>query len=205
MSRAAGAVRAPEETRHKILMAAFAEFYANGFQGASLNHIVESAGATKGAVFHHFDSKTELGYAVLDDVIRPLLMQRWIDPIKNSDDPIAEIQRTFRRFVNEDIASGNFVYGCPLNNLAQEMSPLDAGFHERINSQYDIWRDTYAQALERGIQAGTVKASVSPSAAAALIVSAQMGVWGSGKSSRDAAVMRQAAQGIIDYLESLRA
>src|SRR5690242_12384103 len=202
MSRA---VRAPEETRHRILMAAFTEFYTNGFQGASLNRLVEAAGATKGAVFHHFDSKNDIGYAVLDDVIRPLLIQRWIEPIKLSADPIGDLQRTFRRYLNEDIESGNYVYGCPLNNLAQEMSPLDRGFHQRINALYDLWRDAYAQALERAIQAGSVKPSVSPSAAAALIVSAQMGVWGSGKSSRDARVMRQAAQGVCDYLESLRA
>lgn len=204
MSRTA-TPRAPEATRQKILEAAFTEFYTNSFQGASLNHIVETAGTTKGAVFHHFDSKQALGYAVLDDMIGPILLQRWIGPIKDTTDPISDIQKTFRRYVNEDSESGNYVYGCPLNNLAQEMSPLDPGFHERINHLYDLWREAYAQALERGILAGTVKASASPSAAAALIVSAQMGVWGSGKSSRDKAVMRQAAQGVCDYLESLRA
>jgi TetR/AcrR family transcriptional regulator, transcriptional repressor for nem operon len=201
----AAAVRAPEETRHKILMAAFAEFYAHSFQGGSLNRIVAAAGTTKGAIFHHFESKQALGYAVVDEVIGPILLQRWLDPVKTSSDPLSELQKAFRRYVNEDIASGHLVYGCPLNNLAQEMSPLDAGFHRRINALYDLWRDTYAGALERAIQAGTVKASVSPTAAAALIVSAQMGVWGSGKSSRDEHVMRQAAQGVCDYLESLRA
>jgi TetR/AcrR family transcriptional regulator, transcriptional repressor for nem operon len=201
----AAAVRAPEETRHKILMAAFAEFYAHSFQGGSLNRIVAAAGTTKGAIFHHFESKQALGYAVVDEVIGPILLQRWLDPVKTSSDPLSELQKAFRRYVNEDIASGHLVYGCPLNNLAQEMSPLDAGFHRRINALYDLWRDTYAGALERAIQAGTVKASVSPTATAALIVSAQMGVWGSGKSSRDEHVMRQAAQGVCDYLESLRA
>jgi TetR/AcrR family transcriptional regulator, transcriptional repressor for nem operon len=204
MSRAA-VVRAPEVTRRKVLEAAFGEFYMNSFQGASLNHIVETAGVTKGAVFHHFDSKQALGYAVLDDIIGPILLERWIDPVKDTSDPISALQKAFRRYSNEDIESGHYVYGCPLNNLAQEMSPLDPGFHQRINGFYDLWRDAYARALERGIQAGTVKASTSPSAAAALIVSAQMGVWGSGKSSRDTAVMRQAAQGVCDYLESLRA
>jgi TetR/AcrR family transcriptional regulator, transcriptional repressor for nem operon len=204
MSRA-GTPRTPEATRQKILEAAFTEFYTNSFQGASLNRIVELAGTTKGALFHHFESKQALGYAVLDDMIGPILLQRWLEPVKTSSDPISELQKAFRRFVTEDAASGHYVYGCPLNNLAQEMSPLDAGFHHRINHLYDIWRATYAEALERGILAGTVKASASPSAAAALIVSAQMGVWGSGKSSRDPAVMRQAAQGVCDYLESLRA
>jgi TetR/AcrR family transcriptional regulator, transcriptional repressor for nem operon len=200
----APAIRAPEATRRKILEAAFVEFYANGFQGGSLNHIVEAAGTTKGALFHHFDSKHELGYAVLDDVIGPLLLTRWLEPLYDSTEPIVDIQRAFRRFVEADIASGHWLQGCPLNNLAQEMSPLDAGFHQRINRLYDTWREHYAAALERGMQAGTVRPSISPRNVAALIVATQMGIWGSGKSSRRADVMRQATDGVCDYLESLR-
>ena len=43
------ATRAPENTRRRILKAAFGEFYRNGFHGGSLNRIVEKAGTTKGA------------------------------------------------------------------------------------------------------------------------------------------------------------
>jgi TetR/AcrR family transcriptional regulator, transcriptional repressor for nem operon len=196
--------RAPEATRRKILEAAFAEFYANGFQGGSLNHIVEAAGTTKGALFHHFDGKQELGYAVMDDVIGPLLLARWLEPVAASTDPIADMQRAFRRYVETDIASGHWLQGCPLNNMAQEMSPLDQGFHQRINRLYDTWRGQYAAALQRGMQAGTVRPSISPRNVAALIVAAQMGIWGSGKSSRSTDVMRQATDGLCDYLESLR-
>jgi hypothetical protein len=85
------------------------------------------------------------------------------------------------------------------------MSPLDDGFYRRINRLYDTWRERYAATLERGMQAGTVKADTNPKNVAALIVAAQMGVWGSGKSSRNQDVMRQAAEGLCDYLESLRA
>jgi hypothetical protein len=38
-----------------------------------------------------------------------------------------------------------------------------------------------------------------------LLVAAQMGIWGSGKSSRNTEVMRHATDGVCDYLESLRA
>ena len=203
MVHARGA-KAPEATRRKILEAAFAEFYANGFQGGSLNHIVEVAGTTKGALFHHFDSKQQLGYTLVDDVIGPLLLARWLEPLADSTDPIPEMQRAFRRYVEADIATGHWLQGCPLNNMAQEMSPLDAGFHQRINRLYDSWRAQYAAALERGMQAGTVRPSISPRNVAALIVAAQMGIWGSGKSSRSTDVMRQATDGVCDYLESLR-
>jgi TetR/AcrR family transcriptional regulator, transcriptional repressor for nem operon len=205
MSRAAVAHKAPEATRRKLLQAAFGEFYANGFQGGSLSRIVDSAGATKGALFHHFESKQALGYAVLDELIGPLLLTRWLDPVQHSNDPLTEIQRAFRRFVSEDIASSTWLQGCPLNNLAQEMSPLDAGFHERIKRLYARWRERYSAALERGIAAGSVNASANPDDVAATIVAAQMGIWGSGKSSRNEQVMRRATDGLCAYLESLRA
>src|ERR1041385_1048651 len=117
--------KAPQATRDKILTAAFEEFYRQGFQGGSLNHIVEKAGITKGALFHHFKGKQELGYAVLDEVIGPLLRERWIAPITGSADPLAALQNAFRHYVHQDLESGHYVQGCPLNNLAQEMSPLD--------------------------------------------------------------------------------
>jgi TetR/AcrR family transcriptional repressor of nem operon len=204
MARGSISVKAPEATRRKILEAAFGEFYANGFQGGSLNHIVETAGTTKGALFHHFDSKQELGYAVLDELIGPLLLMRWLDPLADSSDPLPAIQAAFRRFVEEDILSGNWLLGCPLNNLAQEMSPLDDGFHVRINRLYELWRQRYANALERGMQAGTVKPGRERENVAALIVAAQMGIWGTGKSSRNMDVMRRATEGLCEYLESLR-
>lgn len=198
------AARAAEATRQKILAAAFAEFYKHGFQGGSLNHIVEAAGTTKGALFHHFAGKQELGYAVIDEMIGPLLMQRWLDPLAGSTNPIADLKRTFRRFVQEDIDTGTYVQGCPLNNLAQEMSPLDPGFRQRIDQLYDTWRKSFAQALAAGIKAGKVRKNVSPEKAATLLVAAQMGIWGTAKSSQSKELMSQAGQAVCEYLDSLQ-
>jgi hypothetical protein len=44
--------------------------------------------------------------------------------------------------------------GCPINNLAQEMSPLDKGFQKRIARICDEWRQSIASALENGIERG---------------------------------------------------
>ena len=194
----------PEAMRQKILMAAFLEFYKNGFQGGSLNDIGKAAGATKGALFHHFSGKQELGYAVVDQVIGPLLMERWLAPLKNAADPVTALQQSFRKYVNEDIASGHFVQGCPLNNLAQEMSPLDKGFHTRIDALYDQWRAAIAAAMTHGIENETVRSDISPKNVGTLIVAGQMGIWGTGKSSQDPELMTQACEAMCDYLESLR-
>lgn len=200
----AAATKAPETTRHKILMAAFVEFYKHGFQGGSLNHIVEKAGITKGALFHHFTGKQALGYAVLDEVIAPLLHERWIAPLAGSGDPLADLQTAFRRYVRQDLDSGHYLQGCPLNNLAQEMSPLDTGFRERIDRLYDMWRKAIAAALREGIRAGTVRSSVAPAEVAALVVASQMGIYGTGKSSQNQALTLQAAEALCGYLDGLR-
>ncbi len=197
--------RGAESTRAAILNVAFMEFYHNGFQGGSLNKIVESAGTTKGALFHHFpNGKQELGYAVVDEIIGPILQQRWLESLVGSKDPITDLKRAFRQYVKEDIESGNYVQGCPLNNMAQEMSPLDEGFRKRIDKLYCLWRKTYADAFAAGVKAGKVKKSVEPASVAALIVASQMGIWGTGKSSRSLELMTQAGEAVCSYLDSLR-
>ena len=198
------ATKAPEATRRKILAAAFEEFYKSGFQGGSLNHIVEVAGTTKGALFHHFAGKQELGYTVVDEIIGPILKQRWLDALADSTNPIADLKRAFRQFVKEDIASGHFVQGCPLNNLAQEMSPLDEGFRKRIDRLYAAWRKGFAAAFAEGMKAGKVRKGVAPTDVAALVVAAQMGIWGTGKSSRSEELMVQAGEAFCGYLDSLK-
>ena len=193
-----------DTTRDRILRAAFMEFYRNGFQGGSLNHIVEAAGATKGALFHHFDGKQQLGYAVVDEIIAPLLATRWLEPVAGSEDPIADITRAFRTHVKADIESGHWLLGCPLNNLAQEMSPLDDGFRQRISELYDRWRKIYAAALTQGMKTGRVRDDVAPRSIAAMLVANQMGIWGTGKSSQSKTVMLQATDAVCDYLNAMR-
>ncbi|HEY4304810.1 MAG TPA: TetR/AcrR family transcriptional regulator [Gemmatimonadaceae bacterium] len=197
-------VRAPDATRERILNAAFAEFYRKGFQSGSLNQIVEAAGTTKGALFHHFDGKQQLAYAVVDELIEPLLLARWLDPLVESTDPIGSLQASFRRFGNEDTDSRSGIQGCPLNNLAQEMSPLDDGFRLRIDRLYTLWRNGIATALTRGIEAGTVRKDVVPKTIASFVVAGQMGIWGTGKSSQSKTVMMQATDVLCDFLDTLR-
>jgi AcrR family transcriptional regulator len=94
--------KAPTETRKRILHTAFNEFYVNGFQGGSLNHIVEQAGTTKGALFHHFRGKNELGYAVVDEILMDKISRRWLEPLAVSNDPIKEIKAICRRSMEEE-------------------------------------------------------------------------------------------------------
>jgi len=196
--------RAAEKTRRKILKAAFEEFHRHGFQGGSLNQIVDSAGTTKGALFHHFENKHELGCAVVNELIQPEIKERWFDPLAESVDPIADLKRLFRQTMKEELAEGKYVQGCPLNNLAQEMSPLDEDFRQCIDKVYCAWRESLAAAFARGIKAGTVRKNVHPRRVAAFLVAAQAGIIGTAKNAQSEGLMREAATALFDYLDLLK-
>jgi TetR/AcrR family transcriptional regulator, transcriptional repressor for nem operon len=192
--------------RDRILNAAFEEFGLNGFQGGSLNHVVEKSRATKGALFHYFKSKAALGYAIVEEVIRPMGKRRWIDPLNDASDPVEAIKETFRRNIQEAVEKSEMLSrGCPLNSLAQEMSPLDEEFRKRIERSYDVQREALVDALERGKKRGQIKKGVSPRKVAALIVACQMGIWGTAKNTQNAELMIQAGDALCNYLDSLKA
>lgn len=196
--------RATETTRERILRTAFQEFYRHGFQGGSLNRIVEEAGLTKGALFHHFAGKQELGYAVVDEVIWPHFKATWIDPLEQSDDPIRDTSRLLLHVAETGSTGGNMNQGCPLNNLAQEMSPLDEEFRQRLEKIYAAWRGAFQTALANGIQAGRVRRDVSPVKVAAFVVAALTGIMGTVKNAQNQQLLTQAGGALLDYLESLR-
>ena len=198
-------VKAPEETRSRILHVAMEEIHMNGFQGASLNKIVEKAGVTKGALFHHFKGKSELGYAVVDEVISKEISEFWINPMSHSVDPVKDLKKLLMgmtRMVKEDPSV--MEKGCPLSNLAHEMSPLDSVFREKLNVQFDRWRNTLEKAFEAGITAGNVKSNTDSTIAAAFVVSSFEGLISTCKCSLDLNLTEKVMKGIFSYLDSLK-
>src|SRR5215469_15411243 len=52
--------RMPEEKRERLLNAAAQEFAAHGYEGASLNHILETAQIGKSSAYYYFSDKADL-------------------------------------------------------------------------------------------------------------------------------------------------
>lgn len=181
--------RAPEETRAAILAAAFTEIYRNGFQAASLENILARTGVTKGALYHHFPDKHELGLAVLRETVRGLTLSSWVEPLNRPGDVIDAIQATIQ--LRADTVSARQVeLGCPLNNLAQEMSPIDARFRNAIEGIYEEWIGGIAAVLERGKAEGSVRQDVDTRAVAGFIVATIEGSYGLAKGTKDGELLK---------------
>src|SRR5277367_4548800 len=200
--RRATRMRDPERTRERLLQAASREIYRSGFQSASLGTILASTGVTKGALYYHFKSKEALGYAVVEEIIAPDVHGKWVRPLQGVKDPIDALIGAVRRIPVrlEDVRGG-----CQLNNLAQEMSPLDAGFRKRLATIFDAWRQAAASALREGQRHGSVHGDVEPSEASGLLIAMVEGYGSLAKNSQDPRVMKAGIRNIVDWLRSLRA
>ncbi len=63
-----------EATRRKILDAAIDVFGEVGYAAAGWNTIIERTGMTKGALYHHFDSKESLASAIIEEGSETILV-----------------------------------------------------------------------------------------------------------------------------------
>lgn len=191
--------RNPDRTRERLLEAGFAEIYSHGFQAAGLDAIVDRAEVTKGALYHHFPSKHSLGYAVFDEVVARYTDLRWLDPIRDASDPLTAIAATLREAFQTE-----FEHGCPLNNLSQEMSRVDEGFHQRIAALYRRWEGGVAAALASGQARGIVEPAVDVHDAATFIVASIEGAYSLAKGRQDRGPLMACFAGVTRFLESLR-
>ncbi len=195
--------RDPEATRENLLCCAFQEIYEHGYAGASLDRILANSGVTKGALYHHFGSKADLAHAVIDEVIRPFVLERWVEPLREADDPITTVIETCATLMS-GMTDKEMACGCPLNNLAQELTNSDEEFREHIVAVFDEWRSGIADAFARGVELGTVRSDVDPAAIGAFLVAGIEGMATTAKSSRDRPLAMSVGKTFSQFLESLR-
>ncbi len=192
----------PDATRQNLLKAAFDEIYRVGFQAASLSEIVRHSGLTKGALYHHFPNKHALGLAVIDEVIQERLATAVFQPLQNAQDPLAALLQILEdraRTRDEDTIR----CGCPLNNLVQEMSPVDHEFRHHLAAILARWQTVLHEALSGAQRQGTLRADVDCEGAALFMVAAWEGCWGIAKNRQSAGVFRQCMWQLRDYVRTL--
>ncbi|NOT17569.1 MAG: TetR/AcrR family transcriptional regulator [Sulfuriferula sp.] len=191
----------PDLTRNKLLNAAFCEMHRQGYQGTSIADILQQTALTKGALYHHFPTKHALGLAVIDEVIAPFLSQKVIRPLYDSPTPITTLLDILSRA--GELGDEGIMLGCPLNNLMQEMSPLDEQFRHQLNNVLEIWQLALHDALITGQQQKIIKPDIDIAAAALFIVSAWEGCYSIAKNKQSPAAFKSCMTQLKSYIHSL--
>ncbi len=193
--------RDPGRTRERLLNAAFEEVYHSGFRGSDMNAILARAGVTKGALYHHFSGKEALGHAVIEKVIARITQDKWLAPLDDVDDPIDALIGILDDTGTSDAEVNG---GCPLNNLAQEMSPLDEGFRLRLSEIFTNWIGGVTDALRLGQINGKVRRDIDPRETATFFVASYEGYISLAKTAQDSRVLMSGLKQLHIYLDGLR-
>jgi len=187
----------PQPTREKILDAVFKLVYINGYNGTSMAMILKECGIPKGSLYHFFKSKKEMVLAVVEERISPRMDEFYALDAVEGENGIDTIINAILRVTKKELLVS---YGCPLNRLNQEMSPVDVDFEAAINAIYE----RLTQKVGRLLQNSSLKEEIKISSLAEYIIA---GVWGTlSLSPKQSSKERylHSIKHLINYLKSLQ-
>jgi TetR/AcrR family transcriptional repressor of nem operon len=188
------------QTREAILEAATGLMHLKGYQATSLDDVLRESGVGKGNFYYHFKSKEDLGYAILDQIIASFL-GRTLDPCFS--DPSASRLAQIRCFLDRVLAAQrerNCVGGCPLGNLASELSDVHEGFRARLSGVFSAWAERLRGVLGQAQASGNVRPDCRPEAVAQFLVASLEGAILMTKLTKDIAVMERCVEELKRYL-----
>lgn len=189
----------PEAMRRRILDVATAAFQTRGYHSTSTHDIMREAGVTGGALHHHFPTKKVLGLAVIRDRVAQAVEETWIEPIRSAPTAAAGIRNVFQQIAATIDARGT-VLGCPLNNLALELSLADPEFQHAVEAVFERWRTAIAEKLRADQAAGALK-KVDPEDLATFIVAAYSGAMAMAKAKQSSEPLGTCAQQLAAFVQ----
>lgn len=191
------------DTKQMILQKAFALVYTKGYQATSIDDILATTQVTKGAFYYHFKSKDDMGLALISEVLKPVVLQRFAGSADTADDPLISIYNMV-----EDLLLHNpmleLAYGCPVGNLVQEMGAWGNKFSQALNELTALWQHTLENTIEQGQQKGWLAQDIVPRQVAVFVMSGYWGVRNLGKLYQDKEVYSVFLHELKQYLEGLK-
>lgn len=143
-------------TQDKILAEAARLFALKGYHDTKLDEVLHAAHVTTGAFFHHFGSKEDLGFAVIDRHMQK--RRRLLEQIEKRLPPPDEdnpLQQVFRRLdaIQEMIRRREkHKGGCIIGNLSTALSDTHDGFRQRLAECFDEMAREFQPPLDAAAQ-----------------------------------------------------
>lgn len=131
----------------EILTVARNVIHSKGYNATSISDILNAADIGKGQFYYYFSSKRDMGLAVIDDIVEEWTEQLLKNRLQTSENPKENLNAMLDWSLkyHEDMASKA---GCPVGNLALEMSEHDEVFREKIEAFIDKWIQSIKENLD---------------------------------------------------------
>jgi AcrR family transcriptional regulator len=191
----------PAGMRNRVLDVAARAFQARGYGATSTHDIVREAGVTGGALHHHFPTKKALALAVIGERVSPEVGETWVARVRDAATAAEGIVSAFEAVIGALDAQGH-VQGCPLGNLALELSLADEDLRAALAGEYGKWRDAIAEKLRVDIADGRAGfAAGDPDAFANVVVAMFSGAMAMAKADQDSGALGACAGQLAEIMK----
>lgn len=130
-------------------------FHCHSYGHVGVQALCQQAGVRKGSFYHFFDSKQELTLAALDETAKRV-REKLLLPVLDDDGPvmtrIASVMTHMFHIQQEQICEHGKVLGCPIGNLALELSTLEEDVRKHISRLLESLTQFLETLLETAIE-----------------------------------------------------
>jgi TetR/AcrR family transcriptional repressor of nem operon len=189
--------------RDRLIESAVEVFHARGFNGCSVQDIVEAARVPKGSFYNHFASKEALGVEVVrayTALVGGYVVEAGAADILSGDgSPLARIRAYFEAVIEQNVSCG-VRKGCLLGNFATELAPHSTEIAKAVTDALDTWSAAVAQALVQAQESGELSMDADVDALARYLVDGYEGAAARAKLIGDRAPMDEFIRTTFDFL-----
>ncbi|KAA6456655.1 TetR/AcrR family transcriptional regulator [Acidobacteria bacterium AB60] len=153
-------------TRQRIIELAAPLFNQRGFEGCSMQDILDATGLKKGGIYRHFRSKEELAA----EAFRYTLTQAFNTRMPQLDshlNPVESLQTLVRLFVE---LPSPVPGGCPILNTAIDADDGNEILRHLARDGLMTWRNKVSEIVRGGISRKQIREDVDPKAVANVII-----------------------------------
>lgn len=186
-----------EKTRQKIIAKAAVVFNQQGYEGSSMQDIVEAVGLEKGSIYGHFSSKEELALEAFDFAWGDTVQKRLgnLDRVKNAVDKL-------KLHIKNYVETPSFSGGCPWLNVAVDADDGNLALRDRARKAVRGWEDALVNIVAEGQRQGEIRSEVQPESVAAFLISTLEGATAVSRIDKRSDVLKYVQSNLNRFLET---
>ena len=187
-------------TRERLVDSARELFWAKGYEATSVADILDKAEVNSGSLYHFFGGKEDLLLAVVDRYREFLWPNVFSAAYEDMEDPIERIFGVLAQY-REALASNGCTRGCPIGNLALEVSDSHPAARAKLAENFEDWRLWVRRCLEEA--GGRIPLDTNLDALATLVLTTMEGGVMQARVHKDLSLFDQSIAQLRDYFERL--
>ncbi len=187
-----------EQTRKKIVEAAAPIFNRRGYEGSSLNDLMEATGLKKGGIYRHFSSKEELAAEAFDYTWEAA----WNARLLHVDEKANGIEKLKQLIANFIDYRSPVAGGCPILNTAIDADDGNPVLRARVAKALRSWLSRLQFIVKQAQEHGEARSGVDPKLVATLIVASLEGALMMSRLQRNDEALRRVQSHLNGYLEN---